>query len=87
MADDKHEPEPTQAIPTTDGEPLVVPVQFLREYESVIDTADIERFLATNDPSNPAANLRLRNAALKEIADRLKDPQDRGYVRRCCGPG
>jgi hypothetical protein len=47
--------------------------EFLREYESVIDTAGIEKFLAANDPRNTAANLRLRNAALKEIADSLKE--------------
>jgi hypothetical protein len=47
--------------------------EFLREYESVIDTAGVERFLAANDRSSPAATLRLRNAALQEIADSLKD--------------
>jgi hypothetical protein len=47
--------------------------EFLREYESVIDMAGIEKFLAANDPSRVPATLRLRIAALQEIADSLKD--------------
>jgi len=47
--------------------------EFLREYESVIDAAGIEKFLAANDRSSPGATLRLRNEALQGIADSLKD--------------
>jgi hypothetical protein len=45
--------------------------EFLREYESVINTAGIEKFLAANDPARVPATLRLRIAALQEIADSL----------------
>jgi hypothetical protein len=47
--------------------------EFLREYESVIDTAKIEKFLAANKGGRLTETLRLRNAALQEIADSLKD--------------
>jgi hypothetical protein len=35
MSDD-HEPEPTQAIPTTDGEPLIVSVPSRGEFDSLV---------------------------------------------------
>jgi hypothetical protein len=36
MADDKHEQEPTQEIPTTDGEPLVVPVPTRGAFDDLV---------------------------------------------------
>jgi hypothetical protein len=36
MADDTHKVEPTQEIPTTDGEPLVVPVPSREDFDSLV---------------------------------------------------
>lgn len=36
MADAEHELEPTQAIPTTDGKPLVVPIPTREAFNDVV---------------------------------------------------